>query len=124
MNGLIRYQDGNAPNGDQPLAPRAEPSPPAAPPTQKLTTEQQAVMERVQHKANVIRDMAFPAAMAATISVAKDVGPAAFKVYLDRLLQDAGNPTDPVEIVLLEQLALAHHQKIMVKSERCRAFQL
>jgi hypothetical protein len=33
----------------------------------------------------------------------------AFKAYLDTFLKDAGSPTDPVERMLLEQLALAHH---------------
>jgi len=32
-----------------------------------------------------------------------------FKSYLDAFLKDAGPPTDPVERMLLEQLALAHH---------------
>jgi hypothetical protein len=36
------------------------------------------------------------------------VDPAAFKLFRDRLLLDAGNPTDPVEVMLVEQLALAH----------------
>ena len=32
----------------------------------------------------------------------------AYKVYLERLIEDAGSPTDPIERMLLEQLALAH----------------
>jgi hypothetical protein len=36
------------------------------------------------------------------------VDPAAFKIFRDRLLLDAGNPTDPIEVMLIEQLALAH----------------
>ena len=32
----------------------------------------------------------------------------AYKLYRDRLLADSGNPTDPVEVMLLEQLGLAH----------------
>jgi hypothetical protein len=31
-----------------------------------------------------------------------------YKSYLEQLLQDAGNPKDPIEVMLLEQLALAH----------------
>ncbi len=34
---------------------------------------------------------------------------ASFKVYLDRVMREAGNPTDPVERMLLEQLVQAHH---------------
>jgi hypothetical protein len=31
-----------------------------------------------------------------------------FKLYRDRLLQEAGNPSDPIEIMLIEQIALGH----------------
>ena len=34
-------------------------------------------------------------------------GPA-FKVYRDQLLADSGNPSDPIEIMMIEQIALAH----------------
>ncbi len=33
---------------------------------------------------------------------------ATFVMYRDRLIADAGNPTDPVEVMLIETLALAH----------------
>ncbi len=32
----------------------------------------------------------------------------AFKKYRDRLLIDCGSPHDPIEVMLIEQLALAH----------------
>ncbi len=32
----------------------------------------------------------------------------AYKRYRDRLLADCGSPTDPIEVMLVEQLALAH----------------
>ena len=31
-----------------------------------------------------------------------------FRVYRDRLIRDSGNPTDPIEIMALEQIAIAH----------------
>src|SRR5262249_11004474 len=33
---------------------------------------------------------------------------AGYRAYLDRIRQNAGSPTDPVEVMLLEQLVLAH----------------
>jgi hypothetical protein len=36
------------------------------------------------------------------------INPHAFKVYRDRLLRDAGEPTDPIEVMLIEQIAMAH----------------
>lgn len=32
----------------------------------------------------------------------------AFQEYRNRLLEDCGNPTDPVEVMMIEQIALAH----------------
>ncbi|MBM4072097.1 MAG: hypothetical protein FJ271_24700 [Planctomycetes bacterium] len=32
-----------------------------------------------------------------------------FKLYLDDIMKSAGNPTDPIERMLIEQLVLAHH---------------
>jgi hypothetical protein len=34
--------------------------------------------------------------------------PSAFTNYRDRLMKKAGNPSDPFEIMLIEQVALAH----------------
>jgi hypothetical protein len=38
------------------------------------------------------------------------VAPPAFKLYRDQLLRDSGQPTDAIEIMLLEQLMWAHHR--------------
>lgn len=38
----------------------------------------------------------------------ENVGTAAFKIFRDRLLADAGNPTDPIEVMMIEQIVLAH----------------
>ena len=67
-------------------------------------------MDRVQRKADIIRDVAFAAAMASSIPVANDIGAAAFKVYQDGLLREAGSPSDPIERMLIEQFTLAHHR--------------
>ena len=62
-----------------------------------------------QHYAWHLRESAssvmLHAAMAPTL---KGIDFEAYKVYRDRLLTDAGNPTDPVEVMIVEQLGLAH----------------
>jgi hypothetical protein len=45
------------------------------------------------------------AAMAPTL---KGIDFEAYRLYRDRLLSDAGSPTDPVEVMIIEQLGLAH----------------
>ncbi len=48
-----------------------------------------------------------------------------FKVYLDRFLAAAGNPTDPLEIMLIEQLVCAHFQigNLMAKAANALSLQ-
>ncbi|NQU24228.1 MAG: hypothetical protein HQ567_23345 [Candidatus Nealsonbacteria bacterium] len=41
-------------------------------------------------------------------TVSDKISPEAFKQYRDILIEDAGRPSDPIEIMLIEQLALAH----------------
>ena len=41
--------------------------------------------------------------------VFREVGPESFKLYLLKVMEDAGNPTDPIERMLIEQICLAHH---------------
>ena len=76
----------------------------------KLTVQQRAAMAKAERQADIIQDAAFPASMAAAIPLGSQVGASGFKIYLDRLLEDAGSPTDPIEKMMIEQLALAHHR--------------
>ena len=118
MNGIVPQQNRTPRTGDQALLQQARSELPTAPPAgQKLTAEQQVVMDRVQRKADIIRDLAFPAAMATAIPVSKEIGTAAFKVYRDGLLKQAGSPTDPIEVMLIEQLALAHHRTAQLHAQ-------
>jgi hypothetical protein len=57
-----------------------------------------------------LRDMTGAAHLYVAVahSLSGSVSTDAFKVYRDRLIRDAGNPTDPIEIMLIEQLAMAH----------------
>jgi hypothetical protein len=52
-------------------------------------------------------------------SLSGDIDPQAFKIYRDKLLQDAGNPSDPLETMLLEQLALAHFNIGRLQMKSC-----
>ena len=58
-----------------------------------------------------IVEEALPASVLATIagpSLKQAVGPAGYKAYLDKFLEDSGNPKDPIERQWIEQLAWAH----------------
>jgi hypothetical protein len=50
----------------------------------------------------------FPLLMAQAVGHSSLIDGSACRVFLERLLAEAGNPADPVERMLLEQLAVAH----------------
>ena len=57
-----------------------------------------------------LRDVAGASQMyvAVSSSIAPDISTEAFKQYRRTLLEQAGSPTDPIEVMLIEQIALAH----------------
>lgn len=60
-----------------------------------------------EEQAAVVKLVIVPAAFAAAMNLDR-VGAVGFKTYLEQLLHDAGNPHDPVEIMLIQQIALCH----------------
>ena len=62
-----------------------------------------------EHHAAHLKDSAASMFMFASMgAVLSEVELAAYRIYRDRLLADYGNPRDPIVIMLVEQLALAH----------------
>jgi hypothetical protein len=49
-----------------------------------------------------------PSMLASALGLDRYFDAAGYRAFLDRIRQDAGSPTDPVEVMLLEQLVLAH----------------
>src|SRR5579871_1934109 len=63
----------------------------------------------VEHYARHLGETSASLFMFATLGgVFARVEPAAFKLFRDKLLLAAGNPSDPLEVMLIEQAALAH----------------
>lgn len=98
------------PERDQPPAGVGPPSmrpvakAPAAARLPRPTAEQVA-----DHYANHLTETSSSAFMYFTLAgVFRQADALAFKKFRDRLLADCGSPSDPVEIMLIEQLALAH----------------
>jgi len=58
----------------------------------------------------VIKDGIFAAQMSSTLRLGSTFDANAFRVFLEQLSKDAGSPTDPVERMILEQIALAHYR--------------
>jgi len=78
---------------------------PAQPDIAKPTLE-----EIIAQQAVNLKDVTGAAQLyiAVTSSIAPDISTAAFKIYRQKLLEQSGSPTDPIEIMLIEQIALAH----------------
>src|SRR5208282_2876261 len=78
---------------------------PASPPPAEPTIE-----EIIAQQALNLKDVTGASQMyiAVSSSIAPDISTEAFKQYRKTLLEQAGSPTDPIEIMLIEQIALAH----------------
>jgi len=61
-----------------------------------------------EQQAALAKRAILPAALASAIGMDQYIESTGYRRYLDDLLKDAGNPTDPIEIMLLEQLAVCH----------------
>ena len=76
--------------------------------------------QRAARQAEALRQV-FPACMAVALSLHGQIGPSGYKAYLTQLLKDAGDPVDPIERMLLEQLALAHFRIAQLHADAGRA---
>jgi hypothetical protein len=69
-------------------------------------------LAKYQPQARAIQEIAVAAVLATCVggNYGQDFGSCAFKAYRDNVLEAAGQPTDPIEVMLVEQLLLAHHR--------------
>jgi hypothetical protein len=74
------------------------------------TTAHEIDRDRISdHYAAQLRETACAAFLYSSMAgVFQQVDTNAFKTFRDRLLADAGNPSDPIEVMIVEQVALAH----------------
>jgi hypothetical protein len=56
----------------------------------------------------VLRKGVFPALMASALSLDQFFDTAAYKLYVEQVLEEAGNPADPIEEMLIQQTCLVH----------------
>jgi hypothetical protein len=62
-----------------------------------------------EHYASHLRESTASLFMFASMGQSlKNVETGAYRMFRDRLLVDCGSPTDPIEVMLIEQMALAH----------------
>jgi len=100
---------------------------PAAPngaakrPPPGLDEARHAAAQRAAHQAEVLREAYVPSALATALGMGSQFDGSACRVYLDRFIQDAGNPSDPVERALVEQVAIARLRLADLHSQAAQA---
>ena len=70
----------------------------------------------VDLQASVVKRGITPTALAMVLDMENMIVAAGCRVYLDDLVRESGNPSDPVEIMLLEQLAMCHQYSIQMQA--------
>lgn len=71
----------------------------------------------VDLQASVVKRGITPTALAMVLDMENMIGAAGCRVYLDDLVRESGNPSDPVEIMLLEQTAMCHFLSMKLQSK-------
>jgi hypothetical protein len=70
-----------------------------------------------ERQASLVKRAVVPATMATALGLDGEIGAAGYRLFLDGLIRDAGSPTDPVEIMLLEQMALCHLRSMQLQGQ-------
>jgi hypothetical protein len=81
---------------------------PAPPPAGPRPAQEQAV---------AIEQAMMPSVFASALGLDRYFDAAGYRAFLDKVRADAGNPTDPVEVMLLEQLVLAHFRSAQLQAQ-------
>jgi hypothetical protein len=98
-----------------PKMPLPSPSPGTASPqaTQEplpvgLDEARHAKAQHAAHGAEVLRQGVFPTMMASALNLDRFFDSNADRIYLASVMRDLGDPKDPIERMLIEQLCMAH----------------
>ena len=92
--------------------PGAEQSPPE--PTEIVTADEHFAGHLRETTASIFH-------YAAMVPAFKGIDQRAYKLYRDRLLADCGDPKDPIEVMIIEQLSLAHFSLGMLSCKAANA---
>lgn len=103
-------QDLRNPDPPREVAPMKTPPQPSKA-SQPARTIEEALAPYQPH-ARAIEEISGAVVLATCIgnSYGEEFGPRAFNAYHDNMLEAAGQPTDPIEAMLIEQLLWAHHR--------------
>lgn len=92
----------------QPPARQDSAEPAQHPPPPGLDDARHAAAQRSARGGEVLREGVFPSLMATALNLDTFFDANAYKIYLAGVMRDLGDPTDPIEKMLIEQLCMAH----------------
>jgi hypothetical protein len=69
-----------------------------------------------ERQAKLVERAVVPAAMASALGLDGQISAAGYRLFLDGLLRDAGNPSDPVAVMLLEQMVICHLRSVQLQA--------
>ena len=89
-------------------APSQTPEPPPPQADEPSACERPAPSQTPGRQAEIVKRAIIPACLASALQMNECVGASGYRLYLEQLRREAGDPSDPIEIMLLEQLAICH----------------
>jgi len=112
--GKSQGESGDGDDEASPMIPTPAPSPagrtPVSPPLQPDEEARPKALPASEHFAAHLHETSASAYLYCSMAqVFREIGPESYKTYLIKVLKDAGNPSDPIERMLIEQICLAHH---------------
>jgi hypothetical protein len=97
--------------------PAPEPTPPLAGPEQPTTALQPPVQQAAAKQAEILWTALIPAFMTRILGVEGYVQAPGCRYLLDRLISNTGGPADAVEVMLIEQLTMAHYRVAALQAQ-------
>jgi hypothetical protein len=92
-------------------------------PDQPGSTPEQSIHPSMppERQALAVKSAIAPAALATAMGVENQIGVAGYRVFLDELIRESGNPSDSVENMLLEQIAMCHLLSMRLQAKASQA---
>ena len=112
------------PSSEPPVPAASGPTPPESSPDESAPTAACPPPDEIaplQREARIVREFAVSSALHQVLNLGQYTSPPGTKVYLDETIRDCGQPSDPIEAMLVQQCAIAHHQIANLQAKVAKA---
>lgn len=91
------------------------------PPPPGLDEQRHAAAQQAARQAEALRRGFIASCMAEAMGLNNTISVAGYQAHLDRLIKEAGDPKDPIEVMMIEQLVLAHFRIAALQVDAAQA---